>query len=141
MSKPTQLKQPAETQQSPLAVVQEVRKGMAVKLLGADNLPVMVRGHLSDVPWLDVGDEVLVVSTPEGAIITGRLRRLGEPPQMSLPVEEDQIRLVADRPIYLQAGNSQIAILPDGSVRIDGREISTVAQENLRLLAPMIEVN
>lgn len=141
MKKPIQIQPLAETQPSPLAVVQEASKGMATKLLDTDSLPIKVRGHLSDVPWLNTGDEVLFVSTPEGAIVTGRLRRLGEAPQMSLPVEADGIRLVADRPIYLQAGLSQIAIHPDGRVRIDGREISTVAQENLRLLGPMIEVN
>jgi hypothetical protein len=67
-------KNPA-TGQARLAQVAEATNGEALKLVDVEYNPIPFRGHQSHVPWLDVGDEVSLLDTHEGAIISGRSRR------------------------------------------------------------------
>jgi hypothetical protein len=129
------------TGQGQLAQVVEAADGEALKLADAEHNPIPFRGHHSHVPWLDVGDEVTLLDTPEGPMITGRRRRTGEHPPATLSFQADAIELTSDRPLRLRAGESCITLLPDGRIRIEGKVLDQVAQETVRLLGPVVEVN
>jgi hypothetical protein len=133
-------KNPA-TGQARLAQVAEATNGEALKLVDVEYNPIPFRGHQSHVPWLDVGDEVSLLDTHEGAIISGRSRRAGEHPPATLSFQADAVELTSDRPLRLRAGESCITLLPDGCIRIEGKVLDQVAQETVRLLGPVVEVN
>jgi hypothetical protein len=124
-----------------LAQVAEAADGEALKLVDAEHNPIPFRGHNSHVPWLDVGDEVSLLDTPDGAMITGRSRRTGEHPPAAFSFQADALELTSDRPLRLRAGESCITLLPDGRIRIEGKVLDQVAQETVRLLGPVVEVN
>jgi hypothetical protein len=70
-----------ESQENPaagharLAQVVEAANGEALKLVDAEHNPIPLRSHQSHIPWLDVGDEVSLLDTPQGAMISGRSRK------------------------------------------------------------------
>lgn len=136
-----QLSQQADAQPSSIALVMQTDRGEAITITDLHGNEVPLRGHLSDVPWLEQGDEVVVTETPDGAIITGRLRRVGELPQSTISVSDDAMILTADRPLLIKVGESRLELTPHGQIRVDGREISQLADESMRLLSPVIEVN
>jgi hypothetical protein len=135
------LSQEADAQSSSIALVLQTCQGEAIKITDLQGDEIPLRGHLSDVPWLEKGDEVVVTDTSDGAIISGRLRRVGELPQSTISVSDDAMLLIADRPLRIKVGESQLELTPNGQIRVDGREISQFAGESMRLLSPVIEVN
>jgi hypothetical protein len=135
------LSQEADAQSSSIALVLQTCQGEAIKITDLQGDEIPLRGHLSDVPWLEKGDEVVVTETSEGAIITGRLRRVGELPQSTISVSDDAMILTADRPLLIKVGESQLELTPSGQIRVDGREITQLADESMRLLSPVVEVN
>jgi hypothetical protein len=141
MNKVKEISQKSVASPSDIAMVIESNNGEASKLSERHNREIPLRGHLSHVPWLEAGDEVLIVDTPEGAIISGRIRRAGELPQATLSVQANAIALMGDRALRLQVGESQFELLPDGQVRIQGKVISQVAADSLHLFGPVVEVN
>lgn len=137
-----QLPRPTKMLEQRFARVREVRNGEALSLEGEEGAPVAVMGHDSNVPWLCEGDWVSVSHTDMGAIVTGRLRHENEGPRIPLMrVEAECLSLIADRAIHIQAGASRVELHPDGRIRVNGREITTDAEETLRLLGTQIEIN
>jgi hypothetical protein len=132
---------PAIEQPTSTALVVETRQGEATKLTDPQNREIPLRGHLSDVPWLEVGDEVVIVETADGAIVSGRLRRAGELPAATLSVDTKTIALMGDRPLCIQVGESRLELMPDGRVRLEGKEVTQMASGSMTLLSPVIEVN
>ncbi len=124
-----------------IALVMETRQGEATKLTGLHDREIPLRGHLSDVPWLEVGDEVVIVETADGAIVSGRLRRAGELPVASFSVDAETIKLMGDRLLCIQIGESRFELLPNGRVRLEGKEVTQLATGSMSLLSPVIEVN
>jgi hypothetical protein len=124
-----------------VALVAEAARGKAQKLVDARNNPIALRGQNSLAPWLEPGDEVTIDETPEGAIITGRLMRDGEHPPATFQVHPDLLELASDRPLRLRSGESSITLLPNGEIILEGKTITQVAADNLRLRAPVIEAN
>jgi hypothetical protein len=61
-----------------LARVMEAHEGEALTLTDVPGLSeqVAVAGHGANTPWLEAGDGVLVVPTPQGAVVFDRLRRV-----------------------------------------------------------------
>jgi hypothetical protein len=136
-----QLNQETDVQPSSIALVMQTHQGEATTITDLHGEEIPLRGHLSDVPWLDQGDEVVVTETSEGAIVTGRLRRVGELPQSTISVSDDAMILTADRTLLIKVGESQLELTPHGQIRVDGREITQLADESMRLLSPVVEVN
>jgi hypothetical protein len=124
-----------------IALVVKTCQGEATKLTDQQNREIPLRGHLSDVPWLEVGDEVVIVDSQDGAIVSGRLRRAGELPAATLSVDAKTIRLMDDRPLCIQIGESRLELMPDGRVRVEGKEVTQMATGSMMLLSPVIEVN
>ncbi len=137
------LRRPTEITGSGVAEVLEVRDGEAVSLsiVGSD-IPIVAMRHLSHVSGLREGDTVTLLWSDVGAIITGRLRREGERPPMPLPTEgKEAIELTLDRPLHVRVGASRVVMHPDGHILINGREVTTDAEETLRLSGTRIDIN
>ncbi len=128
-------------QPSNIALVSETHNGEALKLSDSQGRDIPLRGHLSQVPWLEPGDQVLIAETPEGAIVSGRLRRAGESPQATLSVRANGMALMGDRPLCLQVGESRLELKPNGQIRIEGKVITQVAADSMQLFGPIVEVN
>lgn len=137
------LRRPTEITGSGVAEVLEVRDGEAVSLsiVGSD-IPIVAMRHLSHVSGLREGDTVTLLWSDVGTIITGRLRREGERPPMPLPTEgKEAIELTLDRPLHVRVGASRVVMHPDGHILINGREVTTDAEETLRLSGTRIDIN
>jgi hypothetical protein len=137
------LRRPTEITGSGVAQVQEVRDGEAVNLsIEGSETPIVALQHLSHVSGLREGDTVTLLWSDVGAIITGRLLREGEHPPMPLPAgSEEAIELTLDRPFHIRVGASRLVMHPDGRILINGREVTTDAEETLRLSGPRIDIN
>lgn len=137
------LRRPTEITGSGVGEVLEVRGGEAVSLsIEGRDRPVSAMRHLSHVSGLREGDTVTLLWSDTGAIISGRLRREGERPPMPLPTEGDEaIELALDRPIHIRVGASRVVMHPDGHILINGRKVTTDAEETLRLSGPRIDIN
>jgi hypothetical protein len=137
------LRRPTEITGSGVAEVLEVRDGEAVSLrIEGSETPIAAIRHLSHVSALREGDTVTLLWSNIGAIITGRLRRKGEHPPMPLPAgDEEAIELTLDRPFHIRVGASRLMMHPDGRILINGRKVTTDAEETLRLNGPRIDIN
>jgi hypothetical protein len=137
------LRRPTEITGSGVAEVLEVRDGEAVSLcIEGSETPIAAIRHLSHVSALREGDTVTLLWSDIGAIITGRLLREGEHPPMPLPAGgEEAIELTLDRPFHIRVGASRLMMHPDGRILINGREVTTDAEESLRLNGPRIDIN
>jgi len=101
----------------------------------------VVAGHLADVPRLRPGDRVLAVWTSQGAVVLGRLAAEDETP---LPWSLDERgRVVLDAPagLCLRCAEGSLEIDAEGRIRLDGREIDTIASRRLKLQGATIELN
>jgi hypothetical protein len=137
------LRRPTEITGSGVAEVLEVRDGEAVSLsIAGSDTPIVAMRHLSHVSGLREGDTVTLLWSDIGAIINGRLRREGERPPMPLPTEgKEAIELTLDRPLHIRVGASRVVMHPDGQILINGREVTTDAEETLRLIGTSIDIN
>ncbi len=137
------LRRPTEITGSGVGEVLEVRDGRAVGLSieGSDKHIVAMR-QLSHVSGLREGDTVTLLWSDIGAIVTGRLLREGELPPIPLPTGSDEaIELTLDRPLHIRVGASRLVMHPDGRILINGREVTTDAEETLRLIGTNIDIN
>ena len=137
------LRRPTEITGSGVGEVLEVRDGQAVSLSieGSDKHIVAMR-QLSHVSGLREGDTVTLLWSDIGAIVTGRLLREGELPPIPLPTGSDEaIELTLDRPLHIRVGASRLVMHPDGRILINGREVTTDAEETLRLIGTNIDIN
>lgn len=137
------LRRPTEVTGSGIAEVLEVLNGEAVSLgIEGSDTPITAIQHLSHVSGLREGDTVTLLWSDVGAIITGRHRREGERPPMPLPTGgEEAIELTLDRPFHIRVGASRLVMHPDGRILINGREVTTDAEETLRLIGTSIDIN
>jgi len=137
------LRRPTEITGAGIAQVLEVHDGEATSLrIEGSDTPIVAMRHLSHVSALREGDTVTLLWSDIGAIITGRLRREGERPPMPLPTgSEEAIELTLDRPLHIRVGASRVMMHPDGRILINGREVTTDAEETLRLHGPRIDIN
>jgi hypothetical protein len=103
-----------------VAIVMDARKGEALALSDLPGCPepVTVAGHGANTPWLDRGDSVLVMPTPQGPVIFDRLRRAGEPPRIGFDMIGRAAYLRAEG-IRLQSGRGRVEITADGEVCIN----------------------
>lgn len=131
-----------EQSQTHVASVLETSNGEALRISieNASN-PLTVAAHTTNVPWLEVGDQVLVSLTSLGPIITHRLRRPQEVPGVSFEVRDGVAQLDNVRAIQLKAGKSTLELNADGRVRLDGTEIVSWAEHRMELVAATIEIN
>jgi hypothetical protein len=137
------LRCPTEITGFGIAEVLEVRDGEALSLrIEGSDAPIVAMRQLSHVSGLREGHTVTLLWSDIGAIVTGRLRREGEHPPTPLPTEgKEAIELSLDRPLQIRVGASRLTMHPDGRILINGRKVTTDAEETLRLSGPRIDIN
>jgi hypothetical protein len=103
-----------------MAIVMDARNGEALRLTDVPGCPapVSVAGHGANTPWLVEGDSVLVVPTPQGAVVLDRLRREGEPPRTGFDLIGRAAYLRAEG-IRLESGKGRLEITADGEVLLN----------------------
>ncbi|MDW7644828.1 MAG: hypothetical protein SCI25_07280 [Desulfuromonadales bacterium] len=123
-----------------LATVLTVREGEAL-LVEQGGEKYRVAGHLHQTEYLKEGDAVMTMATEVGLIVCGRLRAKGEEPAPRLQTDNGQLNLEAATGIRLQVGDSWLEIHKDGSIRLNGRQITSIAHGRMRLQGTTIEIN
>lgn len=126
-----------------LAEVVEVDDGEATNIyLPELNREVNVFAHSSSVPLLVVGDNVLVEQVESQYIVTHRLRVRGERPQQGFSCDASgQLEIESQQGICIRCNGAKIEIQSDGRVRVDGKEIYSIARGKQRLQGATIELN
>ncbi len=129
-----------DQQQQGLALVTEAFDGHAYRV-SLEGESLSVYGHLSQVDYLQCGDQVLVTNTPSGVIIVGRLRCQNEQPQPPATEIPEQLQLEAQQSICLKTSKSRIEIHGDGKILINGQHIVQQAAGPVKLQGATIELN
>lgn len=126
-----------------LAKVMSSQRGEAtfVQLLGQTTLTPVV-AHTREVAALTDGDEVLVVLTDSGAIVTHGIRKSGERPQQGFVLnEKDQLTVEHTGGIVIKVNQASIRIQQDGCIFVDGHQVYSIANSLNRLQGTKIELN
>lgn len=126
-----------------LALVLHAQHGEATEIESSETAQHHnVIAHGAEVSFLNEGDQVLALLTPNGAIITHRLRKTGEAPQQGFVVRKDGALEVDNaNGIVIKANNSHITIDKTGRIFVDGKEIYSFAVGVNRLQGATIELN
>ena len=126
-----------------LGVVSLVDQGEAKEVYVIDqDVTLNVSAHATNVPFLQNGDEVVVLVDKSDAIITHRLRGSGERPQQGFDVNTDGSLTVKNaNGIVIQTDKSKIELRDDGYLYIDGKEIYTISDGVYRIQGTTIELN
>lgn len=138
------LSQPRVTQtRILLAEVVEAEDGEALNIyLPELNKEVNVFAHSASVPSICVGDNVLVEQVESHYVVTHRLRIKGESPQKGFSQKSNgQLEINSDSGIVIQSNGSKIEIQQDGRIKVDGKEIYSIATGKQRLQGATIELN
>jgi hypothetical protein len=128
--------------QSQVATVLKVANGEATHVvIPGETTPMAVMAHATSVPWLEEDDQVLMTLTPQGAILTHRLRRPQEAPSLGFDIRDGIAYLDKVRAIQLKAGKSTLELNADGRIRLDGNEIVNWAEHRIACCAATVEIN
>jgi len=97
--------------------------------------------HLNNVPPLQEGDQVLVLSTKQGLVVTGSIRSESESPLDGLSYKDGKLNLRAGKSIKIQSGPAIIELTASGKIKIDGKNIYSISEGRHRLQGATIELN
>jgi len=144
-----------------IAVVTEVNGTRPLSVMLNDT-PYTVTHYLSSIagiaPSVQLGDQVLVsaVAGEDGVMIHGVMTLYGEqPPHSSFSLQDGKLVIEAQGAVILKSGTSTIELTEAGEIRIDGKDVRTVAdtvrtegndittfaREALTLLGGKVDVN
>lgn len=131
-------------QQLSIAVVSEMQSSMPVSvLLNEQHYNVM--GYLSQmpgiIPSIKLGDQVLISAVEQGVLIHGVVVPLDAPARASFGFVNDKLVIEAQGAVVLKSGNATVELTEAGAIRIDGKDVRTVAKETLTLLGGKVELN
>jgi len=117
--------------------------GSAFVLLENRILPVA--GYLATIPGiipkLKRGQQVLVLETDQGVGILGCWLSAGEQTKAHIDLQDGHLQLDATKSITLKTGASSIEIHANGKIRVDGKDIYSIAEGPIRLQGSIIELN
>jgi hypothetical protein len=127
-----------------LAVVSELHNAQPASVsINEQHYPVA--GYLSLlpglVPGIKLGDSVLISTHPQGVLIHGVVTPLDTPQRASFRFEGDTLVIEAQGAVHLKSGQASVELSATGEVRIDGKNVRTVAQKNLTLLGGHVNLN
>lgn len=104
-----------------------------------------VAGYLSlmpgIVPSVSLGDKVLISSVTDGVLIHGVVMPVDAPIRASFGIKEDKLVIEAQGAVVLKSGNATVELTEAGAIRIDGKDVRTVAKKTLTLLGGRINLN
>lgn len=130
-----------------IAVATEVTGTRALGVVFNDT-HYSVTHYLSSVmgiePRVQLGDEVLIsaMTGKEGVMIHGVLTLYSEqPPRSSFGLQDGKLVIEAQGAVILKSGQSTIELTEAGEIRINGKNVRTVAKKKLTLLASEVKLN
>ncbi|VAW76164.1 hypothetical protein MNBD_GAMMA12-1835 [hydrothermal vent metagenome] len=133
---------PVSENANSLATVESVKnyEAIMVSLLdSADQHKVIA--HLNNVPPLEVGDQILVVATVQGMVVTGRIRQQSESAVDGLTYKDGKLNLRAGKSIKIQSGPAFIELSASGKIKVDGKSIYSISEGRHRIQGGTIELN
>ena len=139
----TQLKPARQANLQYVATVSDMENGEAIAVhVDGFDCDLVVVGHDTNLPPLNIGDHVIVLHTDVGAIVTSRLRQPGEGPTTAFRIREDgSLEVHAQHGIVIRTDTARLEIRQDGRVFVDGKEIYAIADGLHRLQGATIELN
>jgi hypothetical protein len=126
-----------------LAIVDEVDNGRAKTVVWQQKSekPISVYGHLSHVPNLKPFDEVLIIETDKGIVITGVLAEKAQAPAALITQEGKAVVIRCESAIRLENPHANIELSADGKVIIEGKAIYQQSDSLMSLKGHPIELN
>ncbi len=98
--------------------------------------------HASTVPFISVGDQVIVQKISGNFIIIDKLRNIGEKPTIGFTINDDgSLDLFSDVKIELKTINAKIDISASGKILVDGNEIYSRSNGVNKIQGANIELN
>ena len=126
-----------------IALVTASVSGEATEIcMQADNKNYPVVAHASGVEALQDGDHVLTVMTPDGAVITHKIRIRVKPHEHDGVGDTERVHeITAAGGIRLSSGAATLELTADGCVLLNGKQIFAIADGLQRLQGSTIELN
>ena len=104
-----------------------------------------VAGFLSALagvtPGINPGDKVLISAVEDGVLIHGLVLPVDAPARASFGFKEGKLVIEAQGAVILKSGNATVELTEAGTIRIDGKDVRTVAKKTLTLLGSKINLN
>lgn len=127
-----------------IAEVTEIHNSIPVSVTLNEQHYIVV-GYLSlmpgIVPNVSLGDKVLISSVAEGVLIHGVVMPVDAPIRASFGIKDDKLVIEAEGAVVLKSGNASVELTAEGSIRIDGKDVRTVAKKSLTLLGGNVNLN
>ena len=127
-----------------IAVVTGMQNSLPESVM-LNELSYSVVGYLSlvqgIVPGVRIGDKVLVSTVQDGVLIHGVVTPIDTPARASFGFVEDKLVIEAQGAVVLKSGNSTVELTETGGIRIDGKNVRTVAKKTLTLLGAHVNLN
>ena len=130
-----------------IAVVTEVNGTQPVSVtLNDTRYPVThYLSTLSGIaPSVKLGDQVLIsaIAGEDGVMIHGiMMLYTDKPSRSSISMQDDKLVIEAQGAVVLKCGRSTIELNEAGEIRIDGKDVRTVASDTLTLLGGNVNLN
>jgi hypothetical protein len=93
------------------------------------------------VPGVSLGDKVLISSVQNGVLIHGVVMPIDTPARASFGFVENKLVIEAQGAVVLKSGNATVELTEAGAIRIDGKDVRTVAKKTLTLLGAHVNLN
>jgi len=127
-----------------IAVVTDMQNNIPVSVM-LNELSYNVVGYLSlmpgIVPGVSLGDKVLISSVQDGVLIHGVVMNVDTPARASFGFVEGKLVIEAQGAVVLKSGNATVELTEAGAIRIDGKDVRTVAKKTLTLLGAHVNLN
>ena len=127
-----------------IAVVSEMQNNLPVSVT-LNEQHYHVAGYLSlmagIVPSVNLDDKVLISAVAEGVLIHGVVMPIDAPIRASFGFKDDKLVIEAQGAVLLKSGNATVELTEAGNIRIDGKDVRTVARKMLTLLSSKINLN
>ncbi len=125
-----------------LAIVVSVKNYEAVIISLLDSADEhQVVAHLNNVPPLEVGDQVLLVMTTQGLVVTGCIRQPSESALEGLTYKNGKLNLRAGKSVKIQSGPAFIELSASGKIKVDGKSIYSISEGRHKIQGGTIELN
>jgi hypothetical protein len=127
-----------------IAVVTDMQNNIPVSVM-LNELSYNVVGYLSlmpgIVPGMNLGDKVLISAVAEGVLIHGVVTDVDAPARANFGFVEGKLVIEAQGAVVLKSGNATVELTEAGAIRIDGKDVRTVAKKTLTLLGASVNLN
>ena len=124
-----------------LAPVSKVDEFGRVKGVTVNNDEQSVVAQAAHITPCQVGDTVLLTHTPQGFIVTGLLANEDQAPAALIKNSQGHITIEAQQSISLQTAKGTIEVFADGTIVLEGRDITANSEQDLTLAGWPIRLN